>query len=74
MTHAHNYITGRWVLTVKHDNQGNFVKRNACGPLRGLQEKQVRELQSGASTSIRPGFRLLCQRESSKPWPLMHVD
>ena len=31
-----NYVTGRWVLTVKRDKAGNFVKCKARWVLRGF--------------------------------------
>ena len=33
-----NFITGRWVLTVKRDKQGNFEKCKARWVLRGFQD------------------------------------
>ena len=35
-----NYVTGRWVLTVKRDGNGNFDKCKARWVLRGFQDKQ----------------------------------
>ena len=34
-----NYITGRWVLTVKRDKDGNFEKCKERSVLRGFQDK-----------------------------------
>ena len=39
-----NYVTGRCVLTIKTDKQGNFLKAKARWVLRGFQDKQ-REYQ-----------------------------
>ena len=36
-----NFVTGRWVLTVKRDKNGNFQKCKARWVLRGFQDKQV---------------------------------
>ena len=36
-----NYVTGRWVLNIKTDKQGNFVKAKARCVLRGFQDKQT---------------------------------
>ena len=35
-----NYVTGRWVLTIKMDKQDNFLKAKARWVLRGFQDKQ----------------------------------
>ena len=35
-----NFVTGRWVLTIKRDKDGNFVKCKARWVLRGFQDKQ----------------------------------
>ena len=34
-----NYVTGRWVLSIKTDKQGNFLKAKARQVLRGFQDK-----------------------------------
>ena len=34
------YVTGRWVLTVKRDKDGNFLKTKARWVLRGFQDRQ----------------------------------
>ena len=36
-----NYLTGRWVLTVKVDSDGNFTKFKARWVCRGFQGKHV---------------------------------
>ena len=35
-----NYVTGRWVLTIKTDKQGNVLRAKARWVLRGFQDKQ----------------------------------
>ena len=35
-----NWVTGRWVLTLKRDKDGNFLKTKARWVLRGFQDKQ----------------------------------
>ena len=35
-----NYVTGRWVHTIKTDKQGNFLRAKARWVLRGFQDKQ----------------------------------
>ena len=53
-----NYVTGRWVLTIKTDKQGNFLKAKARWVLRGFQDKQKEYQQTDALASPRPGFRM----------------
>ena len=55
-----NFVTGRWVLTVKRDKDGNFQKCKARLILRGFQDRQKGDLQTDSPTSTRPGFRLQC--------------
>ena len=52
-----NFVTGRWVLTIKTDKQGNFFKAKARWVLRGFQDKQKDHLQTDSPASTRPGFR-----------------
>ena len=56
-----NCVTGRWVLTVETDKQGNFLKAKVRWVLRGFQDKQKEYLQTDSPTSTRPGFRMSCQ-------------
>ena len=37
---SRNYVTRRWVLTIKPTKQGNFLKAKARWVLRGFQDKQ----------------------------------
>jgi hypothetical protein len=69
-----NYITGRWVLTVKKDKEGKFQKCKARWVLRGFQDRQVWDLQTDSPTSTRPGFRLQCQAAANNDWDLTHID
>ena len=69
-----NYVTGRWVLTVKRDKAGNFVKCKARWVLRGFQDKQKLEQQTDSPTATRPGFRLACQQAASRLWHIGHID
>jgi len=69
-----NYVTGRWVLTVKRDKDGNFLKCKARWVLRGFLDKQVWHIQTDSPTSTRPGFRLQCQAAASNQWDLLHID
>ena len=38
--HVRNWVTGRWVLNLKRDKDGNFLKTKARWVLRGFQDKQ----------------------------------
>ena len=69
-----NYITGRWVLTIKRDKEGNFLKCKARWVLRGFQDAQHWDLQTDAPTSTRPGFRLQCQAAANNNWDVGHID
>ena len=52
-----NNVTGRWVLTIKTDKQGNFLKPKDRWVLRGFQNKQKNYQQTDSPASTRPGFR-----------------
>ena len=69
-----NYVTGRWVLTIKTDKQGNFLRAKARWVLRGVQDKQKDYLQTDSPASTRPGFRMGCQMAASNSWDLFHID
>ena len=69
-----NYITGRWVLTIKRDKEGNFVKCKARWVLRGFQDAQHWNLQTDSPTSTRPGFRLQCQAAAIHGHDVGHID
>ena len=72
--HVKNYVTGRWVLTIKRDKDGNFLKVKARWVLRGFLDKQQSDLQTDSPTSTRPGFRLQCQIAANNDWDLTHID
>ena len=69
-----NFVTGRWVLTVKFDKDGTFSKCKARWVLRGFQDQQKDYQQTDSPTATRPGFRLTCQQAACRNWNLMHVD
>ena len=69
-----NFITGRWVLTIKRDKEGNFQKCKARWVLRGFQDNQIWKLQTDSPTSTRPGFRMQMQAAANRSWDLLHVD
>ena len=70
-----NYITGRWVLTLKTDKQGNFLKAKARWVLRSFQDKQ------GISTDRFSCFHKTWVSDelpngmaASKNWNIFHID
>ena len=67
-----NYVTVRWVLTIKTDKQGNFLKAIARWVLRGFQDKQKEYQQTDFCPSTRPGFRMSCHMAARKGWD--HID
>ena len=69
-----NYVTGRWVLTIKSDKQGNFLRAKARWVLRGFQDKQKDYQQTNSPAPTGPGFRMSCQMAASKGWDLFHID
>ena len=69
-----NFVTGRWVLTIKRDKDGKFIKCKARWVLRGFQDRQNWDLQTDSPTSTRPGFRLQCQAAANNDWDLTHID
>ena len=68
-----NYMTGRWVLTIKTDKQGNFLKAKARCVLRGCQDKRKEHQQTDSPASTRPLFRMSCQMAASKFWNIFHI-
>ena len=69
-----NYVTGRWVYTIKTDKQGNVFKVKARWVLRGFQDKQKDYLQTHTPASTRPGFRMSCQMAAKQGWNLFHLN
>ena len=69
-----NYVTGRWVLTIKRDKDGNFLKTKARWVLRGFQDRQKDSQQTDSPAASRPGFRLAVQTAANNWWDLIHID
>ena len=69
-----NWVTGRWVLTLKRDKDGNFLKTKARWVLRGFQDKQKNDQQTDSPAASRSGFRLAIQAASNKGWNIFHMD
>jgi hypothetical protein len=72
--HCRNWVSGRWVLTVKRDKEGNFQKSKARWVLRGFQDTQRFDQQTDSPTATRPGFRLACQLAATNQWDVGHID
>ena len=64
----------RWVLTVKRDKDGNFVKCKARWVLRGFQDNQKDSQQTDSPAATRPGFRLMTAVAANNYWDLKHID
>ena len=69
-----NWVTGRWVLTLKRDKDGNFLKTKARWVLRGFQDKQKNDQQTDSPAASRSGFRLAIRAASNKGWNIFHID
>ena len=69
-----NFLTGRWVLTVKVDQSGYFSKFKARFVCRGFQDKHAWEQQTDSPTATRYGFRLVAQSAANNFWDLFHLD
>ena len=69
-----NFVTGRWVLTMKTDNDGKFKKFKARWVCRGFQDAQKWDLQTESPTATRYGFCVASQHAASMYWDLLHVD
>ena len=65
-----NYVTGRWVLTIKRDKDGNFLKTKARWVLRGFQDRQKDSQQTDSPAASRPGSRLAVQTAANNWWDL----
>ena len=69
-----NFLTGRWVLTVKVDKNGYFSKFKARWVCRGFQDKFAWDQQTDSPTATRYGFRLAAQCAANHFWDLFHLD
>ena len=69
-----NYVTGRWVLPIKVDKDGQFKKSKARWVCRGFQDAQKYDLQTDSPTATRYGFRVASQHAASMYWDLLHLD
>ena len=69
-----NYVTGRWVLTIKVDKDGQFKKFKARWVCRGFQDAQKYDLQTDSPTATKYGFRVASQHAASMYWDLLHLD
>ena len=67
-------MTGRWVLTIMTDKQGNFFKEKARWVLRGARTNRRNINRQSLLLSTRPGFRISCQMAASKRCYIFHID
>ena len=65
-----NCVTGRWVLFIKTDKQGNFLRTKTRWVRRSFKNKQKDDLQTDSPASTRPGFRT----RQPKSWDLVYID
>ena len=69
------YVTGRWVLTINTDRQGNFLQANARWVLKGFQdETEGTSADRVALLPPDPGFRMSCQMAARQDWIIFHID
>ena len=71
---SENFVTGRWVLTIKNDKDGQFKKFKARWVRRGFQDAQKWDLQTDSPTATRYGFRVASQHAASRFWDILHID
>ena len=69
-----NYVTGRWVFTIKVDKDGQFKKSKARWVCRGFQDAQKYDLQTDSPTATRYGFRAASRHAASMYWDLLRLD
>ena len=69
-----NFVSGRWVLTIKRDMDGKFQKCKARWVLRGFQDRQKHEQQTDSPAASRPGFRMACTAAACHNHDLYHMD
>ena len=69
-----NFLTARWVLTVKVDKNGYFSKFKARWVCRGFQDKFAWDQQTDSPTATRYGFRLVAQCAANNFGDLFHLD
>ena len=69
-----NWVTGRWVLNLKRDKGGNFLKTKARWVLQGFQDKQKDEQQTDSPAASRSGFRLAIQAAANTGWNIFQMD
>ena len=60
-----NFVKGRWVLTVKKDKDGHFLKCKARWVLKGFQDKQKDSQQTDSPAASRSGFRCATQQAAN---------
>jgi len=69
-----HYVTGRWVLTIKVDKDGQLKKFKARWVRRSFQDAQKYDLQTDSPAATRYGFRVASQHAASMYWDLLPLD
>ena len=69
-----NFVKGRWVLTVKKDKDGKFLKCKARWVLKGFQDKQKDSQRTDSPAASRSGFRCATQQAANLGWDIYHMD
>ena len=69
-----NFVAGRWVLTIKKNKDGNFLKCKARWVLKGFQDRQKDTQQTDSPAASRSGFRCATQFAANCQWDLYHMD
>ena len=63
---SRNYVTGRWVLAIKIDKQGNFLRAKARWVFRGFQDKQKEYQQTDSLLPEDPDFGWVAEWETAE--------
>ena len=58
-----NFVAGRWVRTIKKDQDGNFLTCKTRWALKGFQDRQKDTQQTDSPAANRSGFRCTVCRE-----------
>ena len=68
-----NFVAGRWVLTIKKQEQGNFLKAKASLVLIGFSRQREGISTDRLPASTRFGFRRSCQMAAGKELELFSL-
>ena len=68
------FASSGWVLTVKKDKDGEFLKCKARWVLKGFQDKQKDTQLTDSPPASRSGFCCVTQLAHNQGWDLYHMD